>query len=56
MYEETRHIVFFINWMAYTEAQRGWVARTILPLTSLHYYLPCLKSHDGFGAPRQAVE
>jgi hypothetical protein len=39
MYEETRHIVFFINWMAYTEARRGWVARTILPLTSLHYYL-----------------
>jgi len=39
MYEETRHIVFFINWMAYTEARRGWFARTILPLTSLHYYL-----------------
>jgi len=39
MYEETRHIVFFINWMAYTEARQGWFARTILPLTSLHYYL-----------------
>ena len=39
MYEETRHIVFFINWMAYTEAQRGWFARTMLPLTSLHYYI-----------------
>jgi hypothetical protein len=39
MYEETRHIVFFINWMAYTEARRGWLARTVLPLTSLHYYL-----------------
>jgi hypothetical protein len=39
MYEETRHIVFFVNWMAYTEARRGWVARSILPLTSLHYYL-----------------
>jgi hypothetical protein len=39
MYEETRHIVFFINWMAYTEARRGWLARTALPLTSLHYYL-----------------
>src|SRR6266850_2141914 len=37
--EETRHIVFFINWMAYTEARQGWFARTILPLTSLHYYL-----------------
>ncbi len=39
MYEETRHIVFFVNWMAYTEAQRGWVARAILPLTSLRYYM-----------------
>jgi len=39
MYEETRHIVFFINWMAYTEARQGWLARTMLPLTSLHYYL-----------------
>jgi hypothetical protein len=39
MHEETRHIVFFINWMAYTEARRGWLARTVLPLTSLHYYL-----------------
>lgn len=42
MYEETRHIVFFVNWMAYTEAQRGWLARTALPLTSLHYYLRAL--------------
>jgi hypothetical protein len=39
MYEETRHIVFFVNWMAYTEARRGWVARKFLPVTSLHYYL-----------------
>ena len=23
MYEETRHIVFFVNWMAYTQAQQG---------------------------------
>jgi hypothetical protein len=38
MYEETRHIVFFINWMAYTEARKGWRARALLPLKSLHYY------------------
>jgi hypothetical protein len=43
MYEETRHIVFFINWMAYTEAQRGLVARTLLPLTSFHYYMRSLR-------------
>jgi hypothetical protein len=42
MIEETRHIVFFVNWMAYTEARRGWVARTVLPLTSFHYYLRAL--------------
>ncbi len=47
MYEETRHIVFFINWMAYTEAQRGWLARTVSPLTSLHYYLRALRRMAG---------
>ena len=47
MYEETRHIVFFINWMAYTEAQRGWLARTVSPLTSLHYYLRALRRLAG---------
>jgi hypothetical protein len=43
MYEETRHIVFFINWMAYTEAQRGWLANRMLPFTSFHYYLRALR-------------
>src|SRR5215470_10576873 len=47
MFEETRHIVFFINWMAYTEAQRGWLARTVLPLTSFHYYLRALRRLAG---------
>src|SRR5215467_7651088 len=47
MYEETRHIVFFINWMAYTEAQRGLLARTVSPLTSLHYYMRALRRLAG---------
>ncbi|HEX5006617.1 MAG TPA: hypothetical protein VFV70_05860 [Hyphomonadaceae bacterium] len=47
MYEETRHIVFFINWMAYAEARRGWFARTILPLTSLRYYLRAVRRMIG---------
>ncbi len=47
MQEETRHIVFFVNWMAYTEARRGWLARSALPLTSLHYYLRALKRMAG---------
>ena len=47
MYEETRHIVFFVNWMAYTEARRGWLARTLLPLTSFHYYMRALRRMAG---------
>jgi hypothetical protein len=47
MYEETRHIVFFINWMAYAEAQRGWFARTVLPLTSFRYYLRAIRRTMG---------
>lgn len=47
MYEETRHIVFFVNWMAYTEARRGWMARTLLPLTSFHYYMRALRRMAG---------
>src|SRR5215475_10903413 len=47
MYEETRHIVFFINWMAYTEAQRGLLARALLPLKSLHYYARAIRRLAG---------
>jgi hypothetical protein len=43
MYEETRHIVFFINWMAYTEAQRGWARRMISPLVSFRYYMRAMR-------------
>jgi hypothetical protein len=54
MYEETRHIVFFINWMAYTEARRGWLARTVSPLTSLHYYLRAV--HRMMGLARRGKQ
>jgi len=43
MYEETRHIVFFINWMAYTEARKGWLARAASPLVSGRYYLRAVR-------------
>ncbi|HXQ51771.1 MAG TPA: hypothetical protein VN802_11805 [Stellaceae bacterium] len=43
MYEETRHIVFFVNWMAYRQVQRGLGARWIRGLTSLRYYIRALK-------------
>jgi hypothetical protein len=47
MYEETRHIVFFINWMAYHQARRGLFARAVLPLVSLRYYIRAFKRMAG---------
>src|SRR5229473_5440225 len=55
MYEETRHIVFFINWMAYEEARRGWFARTVSPLTGLHYYLRALRRMVGLARRSKQV-
>src|SRR5690348_14835749 len=43
MYEETRHIVFFVNWMAYNEARRGRAAGWRRGLTSLRFYIRALK-------------
>src|SRR4051812_22557804 len=42
MYEETRHIVFFVNWMAYNQAQKGFLARLMLPFTDFRYYMRAL--------------
>jgi hypothetical protein len=38
MFEETRHIVFFVNWMAWRQVQVGLGARWIRGLMSLRYY------------------
>jgi hypothetical protein len=38
MFEETRHIVFFINWMAYRQVQAGKGSRLRRSLTSFRYY------------------
>jgi hypothetical protein len=55
MYEETRHIVFFINWMAYTEARKGWLARTVSPLVSLRYYVRAVHNKIRFARRGQQV-
>ena len=38
MYEETRHIVFFINWMAYREVREGRGAAPIRAMTAAWFY------------------
>lgn len=38
MYEETRHIVFFVNWMAWREAHKGRRAAWLRSANSLRYY------------------
>jgi hypothetical protein len=38
MFEETRHIVFFVNWMAWREAERGRMARWLRNLKALRFY------------------
>jgi hypothetical protein len=51
MYEETRHIVFFVNWMAYNQAQKVVLAKAMLPFTSFRYYMRALGRMVGTDKP-----
>jgi hypothetical protein len=42
MFEETRHIVFFVNYMAWREVQRGFGAAPLRAMTSAWYYARAL--------------
>lgn len=43
MYEETRHIVFFINWMAYRQVQQGRGAGWRRAAASLRFYTRAIR-------------
>ncbi len=47
MYEETRHIVFFINWMAWRQVQQGRGAAWRRGAASLRFYGRALKRMVG---------
>lgn len=43
MYEETRHVVFFVNWIAWSHARLGVAGKLAQPLATLWFYLRALR-------------
>ena len=47
MHEETRHIVFFVNWMALREVRHGRASSALRGVTSLRYYIRAFRRMVG---------
>jgi hypothetical protein len=47
MLEETRHIVFFVNWMAWRQVQQGRGVAVLRAATSARYYMRALQRLTG---------
>ena len=57
LYEEARHIVFFVNWVTYLQIQRGWTSSWLRGGLALWHYGRAIKTLiEAFGGAGDASE